>query len=460
MDFEKWNPEKLQIFEDWMNGGFRKDPPPVRIRKSLKEVIANKDEFDLLKKAFEGIMIRDPNDMKSYYHLASIHGLPMGNLYCEHHDEMFLVWHRMYSLAFEDALRSVEGCENVTLPYWDQYEDQGVPPPEMYEYPFDRYIYQKDIEGTPDTGNRGPNDPVHKFTFRVTRDDVISIYADRRKDMVNSISIAMESKTWRELFSYNGIVSPLEHSHDLAHNILGGGPSRAGDGTPHSINPETKKNEYAEMLFPEFTGYGPMFWFTHSYYDKLFSDWQIKNNLTSMKKMREHLISVGSEFALTQLIQPWTFRHGWWDDMNFARLVDGFGVQYTAGAIIVPPVKTKLTPNVNLMAVDKTKLEPKHTGYVLKINRLNRSKVIGSFFLVASQDGLELGYVYFFQNSSGKCYNCMKHPVVSLQINLNQYYRHDYHIDVKIYDKQSQEIPWSKVGLRNGSFEVTEPKED
>lgn len=44
---------------------------------------------------------------------------------------LFPTWHRAYVLRLENALRSIEGCEHVTLPYWDETGDDtqvnGVP---------------------------------------------------------------------------------------------------------------------------------------------------------------------------------------------------------------------------------------------------------------------------------------------------------------------------------------------
>src|SRR6185312_11695089 len=40
--------------------------------------------------------------------------------YCHHGNVLFPTWHRVYLVKIEDALRSVPGCEEVTLPYWDE----------------------------------------------------------------------------------------------------------------------------------------------------------------------------------------------------------------------------------------------------------------------------------------------------------------------------------------------------
>ncbi len=148
-----WSPEKLQTFRNWAtNTGFaerafvRLSPSTQpRVRRSLH--ILSDDERALLKKAFEGLMARDADlsNPTSFFNLAGLHWLPgpVENTYCRHHDDAYNPWHRAYLMAFEDALRTVEGCEDVTLPYWDIL---GGPLPDwVYEEPFHPYKYAHDL---------------------------------------------------------------------------------------------------------------------------------------------------------------------------------------------------------------------------------------------------------------------------------------------------------------------------
>jgi len=66
----------------------------------------------------------------SFFTLAGYHGQPFRGTgtadtavwggYCNHGNVLFPTWHRALLLNFEDALRSIAGCENVTLPFWDE----------------------------------------------------------------------------------------------------------------------------------------------------------------------------------------------------------------------------------------------------------------------------------------------------------------------------------------------------
>jgi tyrosinase len=74
-------------------------------------------------------MNRDPSQADSYFVLAGIHGLPQA--WCLHHEDRFNPWHRVYLRDFEDALRSIPGCQDVTLPYWDL----TTPLPDLLQQP-------------------------------------------------------------------------------------------------------------------------------------------------------------------------------------------------------------------------------------------------------------------------------------------------------------------------------------
>src|SRR5439155_5502829 len=52
------------------------------------------------------------------------HGVPLG--ICQHHNELFLPWHRGYLYHFELALQDVDS--EVTLPWWNWMDEEGIPP--------------------------------------------------------------------------------------------------------------------------------------------------------------------------------------------------------------------------------------------------------------------------------------------------------------------------------------------
>ncbi|KAI0110164.1 tyrosinase [Daldinia grandis] len=80
--------------------------------------------------AFYKIQRLDPKDPNSFFRIAGYHGMPFRGAgwghpswwggYCNHGNVLFPTWHRAYMVRIENALRSVEGCEDVSLPYWNE----------------------------------------------------------------------------------------------------------------------------------------------------------------------------------------------------------------------------------------------------------------------------------------------------------------------------------------------------
>ena len=63
------------------------------------------------------------DDKKSYHDLANFHCEPIGiceSCCCQHLNEIFLPWHRLYMVNFEEML-------DEALPYWDWTEDTQIP---------------------------------------------------------------------------------------------------------------------------------------------------------------------------------------------------------------------------------------------------------------------------------------------------------------------------------------------
>ena len=106
------------------------------VRRNICDLIDEYDQgnttaLDKLIAAFQYIQYQLPSsDDNSFFKIAGYHGEPFrgagwGNSswwggYCQHGNVLFPTWHRAYIMRLEDALRSVEGCSDVTLPYWDE----------------------------------------------------------------------------------------------------------------------------------------------------------------------------------------------------------------------------------------------------------------------------------------------------------------------------------------------------
>ena len=110
----------------------------MRIRRSINAIWqdyknGNEEQLITLIRAWKGIFdvsAKDRNAPNSFFKIGGMHGEPFRGAgyanaawwggYCNHGNVLFPTWHRAYCLHIENALRSIPGCENVTLPYWDE----------------------------------------------------------------------------------------------------------------------------------------------------------------------------------------------------------------------------------------------------------------------------------------------------------------------------------------------------
>lgn len=113
----------------------------LKVRRSIQDLqddYAKGDTKPLqdLMRAWKGIKDLPPTDPKSFFALGGLHGEPFrgagwGNGtywggYCNHGNVLFPTWHRVYLLKLEEALQSVPGCHDVTLPYWDETSEDSL----------------------------------------------------------------------------------------------------------------------------------------------------------------------------------------------------------------------------------------------------------------------------------------------------------------------------------------------
>lgn len=109
----------------------------LKVRHSIADLQNQYEQGDKLPlenlmRAWKGIKELPPDNPKSFFSLAGYHGEPFRGAgwgiganyywggYCNHGNVLFPTWHRVYLLKLEEALQSIEGCEEVTMPYWDQ----------------------------------------------------------------------------------------------------------------------------------------------------------------------------------------------------------------------------------------------------------------------------------------------------------------------------------------------------
>ena len=116
-------------------------PAELRVRRSLTELQdefrgGNKKPLEDLMRSWRGVKALGPGDPRSFFVLGGYHGEPFRGAgwgssawwggYCNHGNILFPTWHRMYLVKVEEALRSIEGCADVTLPFWDETSEESL----------------------------------------------------------------------------------------------------------------------------------------------------------------------------------------------------------------------------------------------------------------------------------------------------------------------------------------------
>lgn len=83
---------------------------PIEVLMNVREY---KKQRDLFLQGFANVQRRNFNDVRSYFKVAGIHGLPYDSYnekdrtpkiqggYCRHSDILFPTWHRLYVLLIE-----------------------------------------------------------------------------------------------------------------------------------------------------------------------------------------------------------------------------------------------------------------------------------------------------------------------------------------------------------------------
>jgi len=94
-------------------------PARLKVRKSI-DSLSVQELADFRRAVKQAVAL---NDKRGFDYFASWHGVPFG--WCQHHDPLFLPWHRAYLYWLELALQSE--VSGVTLPWWDWSKDATIP---------------------------------------------------------------------------------------------------------------------------------------------------------------------------------------------------------------------------------------------------------------------------------------------------------------------------------------------
>lgn len=397
-----WPSDWVATFLNWMNNAYPKGSPPstlpaaklaalqvkatTRLRKDVTTLSST--ELDALKNAFTTIMAKDSTDPNSYFVQAAYHWYPAPNTYCMHHVPGYNPWHRAYMLSFENALRSVPGCENVTLPYWDI----TTPFPEVLKsVPFDAYTLPEAVS------------PDYPKGYVTNRFDYPTIEQNLAKYNVTAdINRALTKTDWEDFNGFWGDAGydTIIAGHDSGHNSIG--PTMQDQGV---------------------AAFDPVFWFFHCNWDRLFWKWQTLmiatdlNGLISTISKETDPISyqLFTDPAL-ETLNPFTTNPPKVNTTTIIDSVNGLDVAYQD-----PPSTTEVTmlPKTKATALASEQFFV-HTKRVnVRVSGVNRLKIPGSFNVHLLKDGQTIASRGFFQPVEvEKCETCVQNAIVHFDFEL------------------------------------------
>ncbi|MBG6209260.1 hypothetical protein IWQ49_003931 [Labrenzia sp. EL_126] len=374
----QWTKQRWETFKNWITTGHPLGVPkpikaprstPDRLRRDLDSI--NADEIDKLTRAFKGIMALDRNNPNSYFALAGIHWYPDKSR-CQHRVDKYHPWHRAYLLMFENALRTIEGCEDITLPYWDVTKP---PPSFLFKRPFSKYRFP--IAVSPDPAHQAGQD-----TIRNPRSVIIKELADYQ--VSDFIAEGLAKPVWNDFNNYRG--RSVVGAHDAGHAAMA-------------------------QFNSDVASFDPIFWFFHSYWDKLWWDWQQAMGATDYWGFRSTV--QGSTLFLEpgfDTLEPFP--------ETVRQVLDSHdlgmgGVGYDTPVSAAPEAFTAMTVGSTL-AINKIRVGRSGRASV-RVKNINRLKIPGGFDVLLKADKKVVGRRFLFQSSNpNECDNCKASALVDL----------------------------------------------
>ena len=398
-----WTQDMVQTFQNWMADDCPKGiPQPDQIVAALARLAAAKQasrirkdvttlsqpEIDKLKKAFAGIMAKDPSDPNSYFVQAGYHWLPAPT-YCVHHSPGYNPWHRAYLLSFENALRSVPGCEDVTLPYWDITADF---PNLLKSAPFDAYTLPQDVGGDYQKGY-----VTQRFAYPDIQNNL------QNYGVTADINRALTMTDWED---FHGFWSGATYNTIIA----------AHDGGHGSIGPTMNDQDVA--------AFDPVFWFFHANWDRLWWQWQTKMSATDLNGLLSTINKQTDEVSYDifmvpalQGLKPFTDLPLGLTSVKVIDSVNSLDVDYGPPAKAAARIAFAAKRSFEVSIGRKVSLAAQNA--IVTVDGVNRLKIPGSFKVHLFKDDVELATRFFFQpHEADKCEMCIKNAIAHFDFDL------------------------------------------
>jgi len=419
----KWSANRRQTFLNWIMQNYPMGvaepdiavaPPQgeplstTRVRKAITALTPA--EIETLKTAFRGLMARDPAQADSYYAIAAIHGLPQQ--WCSHHIDQYNPWHRVYLKTFEDALRSVPGCEAVTLPYWDILTPI---PPVLQEEPFASYVLPMD----PGAAAHPPQPGVF-FPYATSRYSPEELSENVAAfDLAGDIATSKIQTVWGA-FNTNGYQDFSIQAHDGGHLSIG-----------------------PTMAAQEVASYDPIFWLFHCNLDRLWWRWQEAVKATTLAGFKSTITSGDLTWldgpAPLNSLQPF--------NQTTAESLD-MEISYEDEAVATP---VSFENALGSMEAARSFSIRRSTPVSVRVKDIARLRIPGSFVVRLMADGETIAKRAFFQpDAPQNCPTCVANALVNIDFRLDAEQLLDKTLSVGIevpsHREMGERFPLSEAG--------------
>ncbi|HEY4011936.1 MAG TPA: tyrosinase family protein [Polyangiaceae bacterium] len=427
-----------------------------RVRRSIQDVQSdydkgNKKPLEDLMRAWKGIKELPPDDLKSFFMLGGYHGEPFrgagwGNSsywggYCNHGNVLFPTWHRVYLLKIEEALRSIPGCQDVVLPFWDETSDEstfkGLPRALTQETfvldgktipnPLRSFVFNKGITDNINGDNPNYSKPAGYETVRYPLSGLVGSDADRAKTkehnaqfpnyesnvalldqniarwltsqvvvngQVISTNVAGKYKACLDAPNYT-VFSNTTSAAQWNENLPGGGVPIVPLESPHNsmhlavggfdapgfdASPIAGAN--GDMGENDTAGLDPIFYFHHCFVDRVFWLWQKRHGFTDRLEVLPEY--PGTNSVDSQGPTPGTPANSWLTlDSPLNPFKKGDGAAYTSRDCI--QIETQLGYTYGPGSLDgpvERMFRGQDSGAkTVRVSGINRAPIRGSFLV-------------------------------------------------------------------------------
>ncbi len=431
----------------------------LRIRRSIQDLqkdfdSGNKKPLEDVMRAWKGIKELPPTDPNSFFVIGGYHGEPFrgagwGNSqywggYCNHGNILFPTWHRAYLVRLEDALRSIEGCSDVTLPFWDECSADslsgGIPAAltqkefvldgrpianplrsfvlnhgivdHLSPFPDADYSKPKGYETVryPLSGLVGPSDKAatdaHNAKFpnfdqnvKLLNDNIVNWLnatvivdgnpipgghvKDKYTACLNAPNYTVFSNTTSsaQWFDDTGVnIVPIESPHNSVHLAVG------GFDLPKIFDASPIEGANGDMGENDTAGLDPIFFFHHCFVDRVFWLWQKKHGFTDKLEIIPQY--PGTNSVDNQGPTPGTAANSW---LTLESPLDPFtrseaGKQRAVTSLDCVNIETQLGYTYGPGSLEESQelvAAATAPGRTISVRGINRSRIRGSFLISA-----------------------------------------------------------------------------